>query len=312
MSGFNKIMQLQPRTHSTIPSSSTPATRSMLMSTPSPLNTSAYKGMHRTYADKFHPSIRTGGQRSSTPLDMSTPHLVEMSPSMLKSPSGQIMNLPPRPVKKRMTEIRESGSQQGISHTAEIHRENMGVYQHVNGKRTYSMMMPDGYEINDDSINAEELPANQLGLYPDGYGHLEDEGATVENKRENHHAEKTVSGKVSYERVKEDTIEMGGFVLPGSERKVITKSYNWIAGRADGQYRVVLGNNTLFKPKNAIDSKTGEKDSTRWRVIRFENRYKENYPYTEFPAKYIDTLINALQKAKEQYDVENEPIADEQ
>jgi hypothetical protein len=114
------------------------------------------------------------------------------------------------------------------------------------------------------------------------------------------------TGKVVFERIKEDTIEMGGFVLPGSEKKEVLKSYNWIAGRADGQYRVVLGNNTLFKPKNPVDSKTGEKDSNRWRVVRFENRYKENYPYTEFPAKYIETLINALIKAKEQYDREME------
>jgi hypothetical protein len=41
-------------------------------------------------------------------------------------------------------------------------------------------------------------------------------------------------------------------------------------------------------------------------VIRFENRYKENYPYTEFPARYLDTIINALLKAKEQHDNEIE------
>jgi len=39
-------------------------------------------------------------------------------------------------------------------------------------------------------------------------------------------------------------------------------------------------------------------------VVRFENRYKENYPYTEFPAKYLGPLIQALEKARETHDDE--------
>lgn len=177
----------------------------------------------------------------------------------------------------------------------------------------------EGSYINQNEAPLEDFeedyyPANQLGLYSGGYDNPQfspDVETTANNSEPGSvsllndvEEKKEKSGKIQYERIKEDSIEMGGFVLPGSEKRIITKSYNWIAGRSDGQYRVVLGNNTLFKAKNAIDSKTGEKDSTRWRVIRFENRYKENYPYTEFPAKYIDTLINSLTKAKEQYDAE--------
>lgn len=46
---------------------------------------------------------------------------------------------------------------------------------------------------------------------------------------------------------------------------------------------------------------TGEKVDRKWRVVRLENRYREkNFPFVEFPTRYIEKLIEALQAAHSQ------------
>jgi len=178
------------------------------------------------------------------------------------------------PIKKRSIESRPPAEMNDSS-------KNQNSYLAIREKRA---IPDDSIETYSQAFEEDLFPPNQQGL-----------------DNPNPPPTSSSKGKVGFERVNEETVEMGGFVLPGSEKKMVHKSYNWIAGRADGQYRVVLGYNTLFKVKNAVDSTTGEKDFNRWRVVRFENRYKENYPYTEFPAKYLEPLIQALEKAREQH-----------
>lgn len=234
----------------------------------------------------------------STPLKRSAPLVETFTPAKRNQlqtiPSDRGFNTPSNrenarldltsvhnaPIKKRSTE--NTRHQQGNSFTDGVIIESPSLI----------MDQSQDFEVDD-------FPANQQGLYDDGFD-------LPSQVNDNHVIEK--NGRVAFERVKEETVEMGGFILPGAEKKQIHKSYNWIAGRSDGQYRVVLGYNTLFKPKtkNGIDVATGEKDEStaRWRVVRFENRYKENYPYTEFPAKYLSPLIQALDKARETYEEE--------
>ena len=305
MSGFNKIMQMQQRT----PLRATSSSQSLAMPPPhSPMNLVQRSPMLQAQRQLSSPSlIQQNSQRGY--------------PSQISPRSSTPVR--PRPVEHSLRQEMAHSSSRKRS-IVESDEPNISVDLFDDGsvplkKRGMGGMFASQNMSFRDEEDYNLMPSNQLGLYPLDYdieGEIESE--TVQSLNEVPHANvnqtsaevktlndsKTEKAKVSYERVKEDTIEMGGFVLPGSEKKEVLKSYNWIAGRADGQYRVVLGNNTLFKPKNPIDSKTGEKDTTRWRVVRFENRYKENYPYTEFPARYMDTIINSLIKAKEQYDSE--------
>jgi len=85
----------------------------------------------------------------------------------------------------------------------------------------------------------------------------------------------------------EEFVEMKSFTIPGTGIKPVQKNFLWKFGREDGQYRVVLGHNTLFKPKKdtSIDPATGEKQRSKWRVIRMENIFREK----------ITPLLNSLQ-----------------
>lgn len=164
--------------------------------------------------------------------------------------------------------------------------------------------------MDDEDLVEDEHPANQQGLHDGGFGSLDVE--EIENQLVDVEKEQPVESdiKKAFTKVTEESVEAGGFILPGEQQKQIYQSYHWLAGRADGQYRVVLGYNTQFKPKNAVDATTGEKtENNRWRVVRFENRYKENFPYAEFPVKYIEPLIQALSKARDQH--EHETLTEE-
>jgi hypothetical protein len=101
-------------------------------------------------------------------------------------------------------------------------------------------------------------------------------------------------GKQGYERIKQPSISMGGFYLPEPPKKALLQNYHWQIGKQTSQYHLVLGYNTQFKPKNAVDMTTGEKGDTRWRVLRIENRWKENAPFVEIPWKYGIPLAKAV------------------
>ena len=318
MSGFNRITQIQPKpsnnqaTHLRQLQSPRPGPSMSMLMTPQPVN--PRQSPSSTTPRHAHPQEIT--ERMHTPVH---------NRAQFQTPenNGRDAALPP-PLRKRMpTEIPSRLNIQVNSedHGIPIKKRSLG--------ESFSQHQQSNYGLSE-AFEDDYFPANQLGLYSGGYDHTEhstNNDSVMDQSRPNSQSLLIESGvnhqtagsqsllkdsdekqteKILYERVKEETIEMGGFILPGSEKKPVLKSYNWIAGREDGQYRVVLGNNTLFKVKNAIDSKTGEKEGSRWRVIRFENRYKENYPYTEFPARYIDALINSLTKAKEQFDAEQE------
>lgn len=275
MLGFNKIIQVQPgRQVSSSGQSQQHSSRA-----PLGVNSENSRGYQSTPVKRSLPS---GGEDKGHPptknqrVDFVTP---------VRRPFLDAQNAP---LKKRSADSRLNDADND--------------YLRIREKVTVPTV-----DIPDDSINYSELdvdsfPANQQGLYEDGYDLPNSQGELGSNSNSTSTA--VAKSKVGFERVNEETVEMGGFILPGSEKKITHKSYNWIAGRADGQYRVVLGYNTLFKVKNAVDSTTGEKDFNRWRVVRFENRYKENYPYTEFPAKYLEPLIQALEKAREQHALE--------
>lgn len=66
-------------------------------------------------------------------------------------------------------------------------------------------------------------------------------------------------------------------------------------------YKAVLGHNTVFK--SSEKSATDERKPMKWRVIRLENRYKDDkgLAYVEFPARYISEMIGALLLAEEKY-----------
>lgn len=165
-------------------------------------------------------------------------------------------------------------------------------------------LIEDEEEVEELAVETE-LPGNQQALYDGGYGSPDGVEEELEKQIEDEKPAELEFKKPGFTKVSEESIELGGFLLPMPEKKELHANYHWLAGKADGQYRVVLGYNTLFKPKNPVNAQTGEKaDSFRWRVIRFENRYKDNFPYAEFPAKYIEPIIQALSKAKEQYEQE--------
>lgn len=295
MSGFNKIIQVQPTRGISTPLG--------VRSNPTLSSSKAPQAIHSTPMKNIQQAVLRQSQSSAfvTPSKQMTSSLQARSSNItpLKRPlqaynHQKIVNAP---MKKRSVEVTQTGYETSYR-------------QHQDGGASPSLLEVDenNQEVLDDlhqeiEVDEEELshdyfPGNQQAFFGDSLG---DE--SLKSLKQNS-TESNSKTKVGFERVNEETVEMGGFVLPGSEKKTIHKSFNWIAGRADGQYRVVLGYNTLFKPKNAVDSTTGEKDFNRWRVIRFENRYKENYPYTEFPAKYLDPLIQALEKAREQHELE--------
>jgi hypothetical protein len=207
------------------------------------------------------------------------------------------------PIKKRSVDPSRMSAPQDASFTDGVIIESQSIIRDEQQSQEMDEEEELGIEVGDEDDDDYQFPANQQGLYGGGYGTY---GSPTPPKDSTTQEGACAKGKVAFERVKEETVEMGGFVLPGADKKTFHKSYNWIAGRSDGQYRVVLGYNTLFKQKskNGIDVSTGENNSTRWRVVRFENRYKENYPYTEFPAKYLTPIIKALQKAQETHDDE--------
>jgi hypothetical protein len=284
MSGFNRITQAQPARSS---------------STVTPLGV-------RTNNSNTLNQHRNGYQHVGTPMkrplpvDASTPaKRTQVTNSYQAAIARPSMSTPPNrmpppslqnaPIKKRSVEVAQNRPQDGSLTDGVIINES-GFYDDNSQGEVIRNLEEEIEPVED----YDAFPANQQGLYDTGYDAVPDD------------ANKENDGRVAFERVKEETVEMGGFILPGAEKKQIHKSYNWIAGRTDGQYRVVLGYNTLFKPKskNGIDVTTGEKDSSRWRVVRFENRYKENYPYTEFPAKYLGPIIQALEKARETHEQE--------
>lgn len=285
MSGFNRIAQVQQ-----VRTASTP--------TVTPLGV---RSNINNIQNRMHQPHQMTPVKRPQPTDASTPakRQVIATPSRGQGFITPVMksagyaNHHNAPIKKRSIEPEHREGGLGESYTEGVIVESPSIL----GNRDQ--------EYEDDQENEyDDFPANQLGLYDSGYGTQSQPQAAASSLKDDQTREK--DDRVAFERVKEETVEMGGFVLPGSEKNRIHKSYNWIAGRSDGQYRVVLGYNTLFKQKskNGIDVSTGEKDSTRWRVIRFENRYKENYPYTEFPAKYLTPIIQALEKAREAYDLE--------
>ena len=276
MLGFNKIVQVQPGRQVSTPS------RSQQLATRTPLGVSSEN--NRNYQST--PLKRTADVEGQSQGPTSKNQRADFV-TPVRRPFLDVQNAP---IKKRSIDSRPSAEMSESS-------KNQNSYLAIREKRA---IPDDSIETYSQAFEEDLFPANQQGLYEDGYG---DQIELDDTPADNPNPAPTTSskGKVGFERVNEETVEMGGFVLPGSEKKMVHKSYNWIAGRADGQYRVVLGYNTLFKVKNAVDSTTGEKDFNRWRVVRFENRYKENYPYTEFPAKYLEPLIQALEKAREQH-----------
>ena len=301
MIGFNKIVQLQPSRQA--------------RSSETPLGVQQPKAVYSTplKRDAVRPGEKdvTPAKRNMSGYDIPVRRVTQDFVTPARRPFLETQNAP---IKKRSLEARDVASHQNqIQGEASFQAANQVVRKrHPRENPAFQGMQKEQYITADtmeeeihhldessenmfDMDDLSDFPANQQGLYNGGFG---------ENLEKPETRNPTTSTKVGFERVNEETVEMGGFVLPGIEKKTIHKSYNWIAGRADGQYRVVLGYNTLFKPKNAVDSTTGEKDNNRWRVVRFENRYKENYPYTEFPAKYLDPLIQALEKAREQHEAE--------
>lgn len=283
MLGFNKIIQVQPNR----PQSS----RTPLSALPNNENRNNYQTPDRRTHRKHVVSLNTPPlKRPAANEDGPPAHKARQDfVTPLRRPFLDTSNTQNAPLKKRPAELVALNQQ---FDTMQVESRKPREIPEVH--------LEDNDEDFSRSLFEEDdlYPANQLGLYDGGFG------ASNSQLLNETIADPTPKEKVGFERVNEDTIEMGGFILPGSEKKTIHKSYNWIAGRADGQYRVVLGYNTLFKVKNAVDSTTGEKDFNRWRVVRFENRYKENYPYTEFPAKYLEPLIQALEKAREQHTTE--------
>jgi hypothetical protein len=274
MSGFNRITQIQPA-------------RSNALAAPLGVSSHQSTGMIRqpssTPAKRSLPHPASTTATPAKQLSVRNENIVYTTPSNKTAPPSNHHNAP---MKKRSIE----SQRQKI-----VAQETLETRFH----EVASPTLIDEIEPVDDSTYDDEyeFQANQLGMF-DGLYQSSSQAAEDVNQES--------GGRVAFERVKEETVEMGGFILPGAEKKSVHKSYNWIAGRSDEQYRVVLGYNTLFKPKskNGIDSSTGEKDSSRWRVVRFENRYKENYPYTEFPAKYLTPIIQALEKARETHDIE--------
>lgn len=245
MSGFNRILTIQPR-----------------------------QSVQQPQQRQRHPTSQTSKIQPQVGNQLNT--------SQLRTPikrSSSIMTTAPPPVKKRVVK-------------AVPYFESESLIEEE--------------EVDEEVLIENELPANQQALYNGGYG--SPDVALEEELEKQIEVEKPLDldGKRStFTKVVEESIEVGGFILPSPEKKDLHKSFHWLAGKKDGQYRVVLGYNTLFKPKNPVNAKTGEKaDSFRWRVVRFENRYKDNFPYAEFPAKYIEPIIQALSKAKETYDEE--------
>lgn len=275
MLGFNKIMQIQP-------------SRQQLPSrTPLGVNEQR-RGSQATPVKRPATLPNDGPTSNRARMEFTTP---------VRRPFMDHSNLQNAPLKKRIGNATVPPQQGNTSYqeaTRVVRSVDEDVSDEINDIDSQSMLFEE-----------DSFPGNQQALYDGGFGDPSSQEQN-ENLQTTTSATTTnvVKGKIGFERVNEETVEMGGFILPGSEKKSIHKSYNWIAGRADGQYRVVLGYNTLFKAKNAVDSTTGEKDFNRWRVVRFENRYKENYPYTEFPAKYLEPLIQALEKAREQHALE--------
>lgn len=277
MLGFNKILQIQP--------SRQPQSSRTPMKT---LSNNEYRGNQQgqTLERRQHqatPIKRPAVNEDGPPVNRSRTEFI----TPVRRPFLDNQEIQNAPLKKRPTEmVLAAGEPRKSRDVSEVLLED--------DDDVYSQSL-----IDDDMF-----PANQQGLYDGGFGESNSQPRNESASTSTAASSSASKGKVGFERVNEETVEMGGFILPGSEKKSIHKSYNWIAGRADGQYRVVLGYNTLFKVKNAVDSSTGEKDCNRWRVVRFENRYKENYPYTEFPAKYLEPLIQALEKAREQHAIE--------
>lgn len=283
MSGFNRITQIQPAR------SGTPT---VLGIKPNTINAVINRAQHvQQMTPMKRPQLST--VNTSTPAKRPTTVSTSRGTGFI-TPVNKVVqpNHHNAPIKKRSLEPQHHEIEHDESYTNGVVIESPSI---LDG--------PDQVD-EDHEIDYDDFPANQMGFYENGFDSppQANDGRQSSQEKEN---------RVAFERVKEETVEMGGFILPGSEKNRIHKSYNWIAGRSDGQYRVVLGYNTLFKPKtkNGIDAATGEKDSSRWRVVRFENRYKENYPYTEFPAKYLTPIIQALEKARETHDLENKEEA---
>jgi len=288
MSGFNRITQIQP-------ARTTPVV--------TPLGVRPNINNVQNRLQQSHPMTpvkRLQPTEASTPAKrqaIATPSRGQGFITPVNSVNrGNHVNHHNAPIKKRSIEPEHREGGLGESYTEGVVIESPSILDNID------------HEYEEDQENLyDDFPANQLGLYDSRYDSQSQPQVQAQastSSKDEQSGEK--DGRVAFERVKEETVEMGGFILPGSEKKGMHKSYNWIAGRSDGQYRVVLGYNTLFKQKskNGIDASTGEKDVTRWRVIRFENRFKENYPYTEFPAKYLGPIIQALEKARETHDLE--------
>jgi co-chaperonin GroES (HSP10) len=291
MSGFNRITQVQPA-------------RSTPTITPLGARLNNQNTLNIQRNSQQQQQVRTPMKRPQ-PVEVSTPAKRPQSIETYRSASQAFSGsssfatpankMPPpshhnAPLKKRSVESVQSRPQDDSFVAAAIIEESDAFLDDSQGEVIQNIE-----EEMEHVGDYDAFPANQQGLFDTGYELTPPEDSNKENGE-----------RVAFERVKEETVEMGGFILPGSEKKETRKSYNWLAGRSDGQYRVVLGYNTLFKPKskNSIDVTTGEKDSNRWRVVRFENRYKENYPYTEFPAKYLGPIIQALEKAHETHEQE--------
>lgn len=249
MSGFNRILKIQPRQSTQV--------------------------LHQ-------PSIQsTSGSTTATTLSVRTP----------------LSRLPVRPIPLTSSKTPMKRPSTMISQVnAPIKKRYIGAQRYI----------PSPSLIEDeDEIAEEEFPGNQQGFHDGGFGSLDVE--EIESQMVDVEKEKAVDveSKKVFTKVTEESIESGGFIIPSEQQKQLQPSFHWLAGRADGQYRVVLGYNTLFKPKNAVDATTGEKtENNRWRVVRFENRYKENFPYAEFPVKYIEPIIQALTKAREKHEEE--------
>ena len=296
MSGFNKIIQIQPSRGTSTPLGVRSTLASSSLKTPQANQSNPMKNIQQAVLRQSQSSAFITPTKQMIPSSQARSSNFTPLKRPLQSYNHQkIVNAP---IKKRSVELHQTGYES--SYREHQDRDNSPSLLEVDENNNPEVLdgLHQEIEVDDEELSHDFFPGNQQAFFDNGFG---DESLKSLKQNSNDSIIKT---KVGFERVNEETVEMGGFVLPGSEKKTIHKSFNWIAGRADGQYRVVLGYNTLFKPKNAVDSTTGEKDFNRWRVIRFENRYKENYPYTEFPAKYLDPLIQALEKAREQHEVE--------
>jgi len=99
----------------------------------------------------------------------------------------------------------------------------------------------------DGEVNTVEPSAKKVA-----FDEKASESSLVDLTPENGIIAESEEEKPEYERVVDgEVVEMKPYLIPGECLKEnIRKNYLWKFGRADGQFRVVLGHNTVFKVYN--------------------------------------------------------------